>query len=496
MIPFYPAIRRSCVLCVPSRSYHVAPLSQAFEKKQLRSRPLEFVTLGEPQIHVLKGFASHAPGSTVIAAIRHRVTSPTVIATMDDTSKTSQLLVPKFLSLGSSPKPFSSLHASFHSSAAPSKPLRIPVPLDAFFVIDLDRIKEKARLWNKCFPKVLPHYAVKSNPNPAILDLMSKELKLNFDCASQSEIEAVLAVGVDPSRIIFANPCKSLSHIDFARRVGVMRTTFDNEAELYKIKAIHPKAHLVLRIWVDDKDAQCPLSNKYGAHLEECQHLLEIANELCLDVRGVSFHAGSGASSAAYLSALADARCVFQLGRDLGFNMHLLDIGGGFPGTEESHHSLRKIAALMDPLLTSDWGGVELISEPGRFFCSESQTLATQVIGKRRRKDEKVGFRREYTINDGVYQSFNCMLYDHSVLLKEDADPESQAIKYPSVLFGQTCDGLDNISNDILLPDLRVGDWLVVPNMGAYTNGASSQFNGFSLNGTVILHSHAEGIDV
>jgi ornithine decarboxylase len=363
----------------------------------------------------------------------------------------------------------------------------MPLPQDAFFVVDLDRVREKYRLWQKCFPNVLPHYAVKANPNPDILALMAKEFNINFDCASQSEIEAVLAAGVDPSRIIFANPCKSLAHSDFARRVGVLRTTFDSEAELYKIKTVYPKAHLLLRIWVDDKDAQCPLSNKYGAHLEECPELFDIAKELGLEIHGVSFHAGSGASSSAYLSALKDARAAFQMGLAKGFPMRILDIGGGFPGTEEEHHSLDKISKLMAPHLKSDWSGVELISEPGRFFCSEAQTLATQVIGKRVRKDKVTDCRREYTINDGVYQSFNCMFYDHSVLLKEDADPENKTNKYPSLIFGHTCDGLDTISSDILLPDLGVGDWLVVPNMGAYTNGASSQFNGFPLNGAVVL---------
>jgi len=81
------------------------------------------------------------------------------------------------------------------------------------------------------------------------------------------------------------------------------------------------------------------------------------------------------------------------------------------------------------------------------------------------------------------------MLYDHSVLLEEgEGEPHSkEPVKYRSAIFGQTCDGLDQISKGILLPELRVGDWLIVPNMGAYTNGASSQFNGFPLNNCVVL---------
>jgi len=446
------------------------------------SRPHEFLATGEPQIHVLKGLSSYRPIDDVVKAIRHRVNQPHVLAFPNPNAVSS--------GSGSPNSHYLSLGAAFSSTPLlPSTPLRAPTPLEAFFVIDLDRIRDKNRLWNKCFPNVLPHYAVKANPNPAILELMAKELQINFDCASQSEIEAVLAVGVDPSRIIFANPCKSIAHIDYARRVGVLRTTFDSEAELCKIRAVHPQSQLILRIWVDDKDAQCQLSNKYGAHIEECSHLLNVAKDLGLQVHGISFHAGSGASPKAYISALQDAQAAFQEGLRLGFPMRILDIGGGFPGTDEEEHSLEKISSLMQPHFDKHWRGVDLISEPGRFFCSESQTLATQLIGKRVRRDGQSNkSRREYYINDGVYQSFNCMLYDHSVLLKEN-DSDEKGVKHPSVIFGQTCDGLDTIATDILLPELRIGDWLIVPNMGAYTNGASSQFNGFSLNSNIVLDS-------
>jgi len=183
----------------------------------------------------------------------------------------------------------------------------------------------------------------------------------------------------------------------------------------------------------------------------------------------------------------------------------VLDIGGGFPGTDQGEVSLSEISKIVRPILERDFKHVQHISEPGRLFCSEAQTLATQIIGKRVRGETEHERRREYYVNDGLYQSFNCILYDHSILLEEHCDNESigahtqggpqgaskGASKHPSLIFGQTCDGLDTICKDILLPDLRVGDWLVLPNMGAYTNGASSSFNGFPLNHFVILDSQA-----
>lgn len=52
----------------------------------------------------------------------------------------------------------------------------------------------------------------------------------------------MLSIGVDPSRIIFANPAKPASHIRHAAAVGVDITTVDNESELHKLKKIHPNA--------------------------------------------------------------------------------------------------------------------------------------------------------------------------------------------------------------------------------------------------------------
>jgi ornithine decarboxylase len=275
-----------------------------------------------------------------------------------------------------------------------------------------------------------------------------------------------------------------MSHIEYAREQGVKQMTFDCAAELHKVKHVFPDAELVLRLWVDDKDAQCQLSNKYGASLDEVGELLALAKELKLKITGVSFHVGSGANVNSFDDALENARWVFQLGQMFGHQMHLLDIGGGFPGSSCGRKTFSDAAGVIKRALSNYWADwrapLKMISEPGRFFCAESQTLATQIIGKRVR-----GGQRSYYVNDGVYQSFNCMLYDHSTLLEEDA--HDSEFRYKSAIFGQTCDGLDQISTGILLPEMRIGDWLAIPTMGAYTNGAASNFNGFASANTIVL---------
>lgn len=360
----------------------------------------------------------------------------------------------------------------------------------SFFILDPSRVAEKYMQWCEELPMVHAHYAVKSNPNPAIVHKLAS-MGANFDCATAAEIDQVLQAGISPSRIILAHPCKPPSHVSYARHMGVTRTTFDSEAEIYKIRQLHPQAELVLRIWVDDRHAQCPLSNKYGAHPHEWETLLVAAKFLGLNVIGVSFHVGSGGRPESFVGALEHAAQVRDIGRSAGHSMKILDIGGGFPGTDEPQVggiTLSLVSKLISPILEKEWADCEVIAEPGRFMCSEAQTLVTQIIGKRVRQG-----RHQYFINDGTYQSFNCMMYDHAQLLPEDESSEVGIItsdrreRYSSDLFGQTCDGIDQIASGIYLPDLRVGDWIAVPSMGAYTNGAASQFNGFPTARCVVL---------
>lgn len=85
---------------------------------------------------------------------------------------------------------------------------------------------------------------------------------------------------------------------------------------------------LVLRIATDDSKAVCRLSVKFGAPLKACRGLLEQAKQLGLDVIGVSFHVGSGCTDPeTYTQAIADARCVFDIGVSCDWKAYALFCG-------------------------------------------------------------------------------------------------------------------------------------------------------------------------
>lgn len=124
---------------------------------------------------------------------------------------------------------------------------------------------------------------------------------------------------------------------------------------------------------------------------------------------------------------------------------------------------------------------VRVIAEPGRFFVSSAYTLACCIHSIRvvpSSSPELHPLHYMYFIDDGVYGSFNCILYDHQRVRAEPLKGHAHEPRSSSV-WGPTCDGLDNVVEECLLPVMGLGDWVVFEDMGAYTLPVASPFNGF-----------------
>uniref|UniRef100_UPI003AADA818 ornithine decarboxylase-like isoform X1 n=1 Tax=Centroberyx gerrardi TaxID=166262 RepID=UPI003AADA818 len=365
---------------------------------------------------------------------------------------------------------------------------------EPFHVANLGILLKKHLCWLNNLPRVKPFYAVKCNNTPAVIRMLSA-LGTGFDCSSQAEIQLALSLGVTPDEIIYAHTCKPEHHIKYAATHGVQMMTFDNQEELSKIAHCHANAKLVLRIAVDDSKSLRRLNSKFGADLATVGKLLERAGELGLEVIGVSFHVGCECTdSSAYRQAIADARHVFDIAKLLGFQMSLLDIGGGFPGSEDVQVKFEEISAAINLALDEFFPldcGVQIIAEPGRYYMESLFTLAVNVIAKKVVMEEAAEHNSNenipdrvmmYYINDGVYGSMSFLISDpvHRKLAPYlHRTVESSEQRYRSVIWGPTCDSMDKITDDCSLPELQVGDWLLFDNMGAYTVCLSTDFNGF-----------------
>ena len=121
---------------------------------------------------------------------------------------------------------------------------------------------------------------------------------------------------MEADKIVYANPAKMKTHIEYAARNGVTKTTFDGADELIKLAEVQKKIldpqgkrfELLLRITTDDKKSVCSFSNKFGCPVDDAPELLDLAKKLGLHVLGVSFHVGSGCGDKnAYATAFEHA---------------------------------------------------------------------------------------------------------------------------------------------------------------------------------------------
>jgi len=230
----------------------------------------------------------------------------------------------------------------------------------------------------------------------------------------------------------------------------------------------------VLRLRVSNTGSQCELSSKFGCDPGEAVDLIQAAFDAGLVVEGLSFHVGSQCTNFQnFVQAINVSAEVLKEARTRGHEIKILDIGGGFPAPYDRHvRPFRELARLInaeiDRLFPPD---IQILAEPGRFFVATAAVAVARVIGKALRDG-----KRCYYIDDSVYHTYSGIIFDHcpyhlKALKKGNAEV--------CAVFGQTCDGLDVISQSELLPELELDDLVYSENIGAYSNASSTYFNGF-----------------
>ncbi|KAK5998529.1 Ornithine decarboxylase [Cladobotryum mycophilum] len=356
---------------------------------------------------------------------------------------------------------------------------------DSFFVADVGEICRQHDRWVSHLPDIMPFYAVKCNPDRVLLHTLV-QLRVGFDCASVEEMRTVLSLGASPSNIIFANPCKPAWALDFANRAGIEKTVFDNLDELDTIKKHMPNAELLLRIYANDTSALIAFGDKFGAPLESTKGLLVRAKELGLNVVGVSFHIGTGASDPnAYRKAIAHSRIVWNTAQSLGFSPRILDIGGGFHPEEEAFGPMA--SAVSKAIYEASFPEQTIfITEPGRFFARTVFTLVCRIISRRVSNNASPNELGMLYQNDGVFGHFVNSIFEGEIfapaLIKSrdnDGRPR-KATHHAYKIWGPTCDSSDCVTRRASFScEVKINDWLVYRDMGAYTLTTATEFNGF-----------------
>ena len=349
-------------------------------------------------------------------------------------------------------------------------------------VVDHKVLRKNYKQFRKYLPRVQVYYAVKANPDPAIVRTFY-EAGGSFDVASLAEFLTVHELIKDlPAkerqdfiwdRIIYANPIKAVETLEQLDPYKPL-VTYDNREEVIKIARHAPHAGLALRLSVPNTGSMVELSSKFGASPGEAVDLMAFAHDNNLVVEGLSFHVGSQCTNLAnYSQALHLAANIFAEAKSRGFNLKLLDIGGGFPAHyDEAIPPFRRFAKTITSELNRLFPEpIEILAEPGRFLVATAATAIAQIIGKAVREGKLC-----YYLNDGVYHTYSGQIFDHCQYRMRSFKKGPTQI---CSVFGPTCDALDTITLAAQLPDLDMGDLLYSENIGAYSAASSTSFNGF-----------------
>jgi ornithine decarboxylase len=347
-------------------------------------------------------------------------------------------------------------------------------------ILDCDRVRAQYRRLRKALPGVDLHYALKPMPHAAVVAAVV-ELGGGLDLATTGEVELVRGLGLDPGRCIHTHPIKRDADIRAALDFGVRTFVADNPDEIAKFAPYRGKAELLLRVSFRSPGAVCDLSRKFGCDPEDALALAALAKPLGIDVRGYSFHVGSQAADALkHVEAIeACARLLGAGRRERLGTLDTLDIGGGFPiDYAQRAPDIGRFCAPIRAALAQLPARIRVIAEPGRYIVGPAAIGVARVMGRARREGHWW-----YYLDDGLYGSYSGQLFDHArypvEALQAVENARADAAVLPSVLAGPTCDSIDVIAENLMLPQLQAGDLIIGRGMGAYTWASASEFNFF-----------------
>jgi ornithine decarboxylase len=341
-------------------------------------------------------------------------------------------------------------------------------------LVDSAVLREKVRRFRAALPRVRPHYAVKCNPDPAILRVLREE-GAGFEIASPAELDLCTDLGVPARELYFSNPMRSRDAIAIAAAAGVQWYVVDAVSEMRKVHSLHPGARLYLRLHTSNEGAMIHLSEKFGVFEEEIDAILDEAVALGADLAGATFHAGSQCLSPDnWRLGIEAAQAVFARMRARGLVPRLLNLGGGFPVQHDAPvPSIAAIGEIINAALAGVAQDVAVIAEPGRFLVSDAAYLVCRVIGTTLRRGQPWAYLDAGVFN-GLLETTTGITYD----MRTDRRGPLRAW----TVAGPTCDSLDICNRSQPLPaDLREGDFVYVRNAGAYSNACAGRFNGFEI---------------
>jgi len=367
--------------------------------------------------------------------------------------------------------------------------LRTVRPKEPVYCIYPHVFTETATEFLKGFPgRVL--YAVKANPDPTILRLLVDAGVRHFDCASLQEIELIDEISPDATKY-FMTPVRIRGAAAAAQKKhGVRHFVVDHPSGLSQLvqEIDTSDAIIFARMAVHHESAMEDLSVRFGAPPEEMPALLQSIRDSGAEP-ALAFNVGSSVTDPeAYRYAMSVTRSVLER---LPFRVRLIDVGGGYPKSypgfivPELELYFKAVQESVGTLPLAD--NAEVLGEPGRALAAPGMSAVVEVL---LRKDNRL------YLNDGMFGIFWVLRIDgpdrFPVRTYRDGKPhEGETTEF--LINGPTCDSTDTLPGLVPLPtDIRPGDYLEFGNIGAYSIGGRTNYNGFYSDRIVSITSPSE----
>jgi diaminopimelate decarboxylase len=326
------------------------------------------------------------------------------------------------------------------------------------------------------------HYAVKANPNPRILKIISS-YGFGADCVSWNEIDAAIKAGFNPDEIVFAGVGKSDSEINNALQANIFCFNCESIPEMEvinKIAADQKKIAIIsLRInpLIDAHTHKYITTgieeSKFGIHTWELEEVLKrVAEMKNIRITGMHFHVGSQITRMSVFQSLCTHINELQEWfASHNVNIEVVNVGGGLGidyETPEKAPAFAEYFSLIDEFIELRPGQV-LHVEPGRSVVGQCGSLISKVLYV------KNGSNTVFAIIDaGMTDLIRPALYQahHKI---ENLTSQGSIHKYDVV--GPICESSDTFAKFYELPETRRGDIIAIRSAGAYGEAMASRYN-------------------
>jgi ornithine decarboxylase len=338
------------------------------------------------------------------------------------------------------------------------------------WIYDNKTVYNQITNWQNQIPWIKPYYAMKSNPSSQIInDIVSHPYTIGLDVASMNELNLAL-IHTNNKNIIYTNPHIINHELEQYKTKTLNVKVIDSIGELKKILTINILPKILIRMKSNNTLGNTCFDTKFGASHSEIIEILEYSKQHNIKINGISFHIGSGGdydrSLAYYMSYLNAKPYLEYIKTEMKIKKPILNIGGGLLYNTDLYKVLGWTKVLP----------YEIIAEPGRYFSEPSFSLIVQIIAIT---------SNGIFLDNGIYHELNCYQRDHwkfpdiTQYMNNNTDVVKVVKKYKMMkVFGPTCDSEDTLDMCRLPINIQVGDWIILPNMGAYTSAGITNFNG------------------